>query len=125
MPITLTLVRSPERAGTLVPGSSVQLQLAWSFEAPAGIDVSLVYRTAGKGTQDAVSVATETIQTTAIQGQSTITLTLPPEAPPSYDGKLLSVSWFAEARAGKKESAELPLVVSSIGRPITPARMEK
>jgi hypothetical protein len=111
------------------PGDAVRLNVAWDIDAaPARIEVRLVYRTAGKGTTDVVCATTNTQESPANSGRRIITLTLPPDAPLSYDGKLLSISWFAQAELiGTKkrvtDTAELPLIVSPIGRPITPQHL--
>lgn len=126
MPLTVTLPDLPQRPGTLVPGSTVRVHITWTLNSPPkSIDAHLVYRTSGKGTQDRVSVASETFEGPQPHGQWDVTLTLPPDAPPSYDGRLLSVTWFVQADAGKHESADVEFVLSPIGRPLTPQRTEK
>ena len=118
-------------AAVLRPGAAVRLNVAWITDQPPDhIEVRLVYRTAGKGTTDVVRVAAETRPTPLADDRWAVTLTLPADAPPSYDGKLMSISWYAQADAiGPKkkvmESAELALVVSPTSRPIVPQRLTK
>ncbi|MDB5326401.1 MAG: hypothetical protein JWM57_1970 [Phycisphaerales bacterium] len=115
----------------LRPGAAVRVNVAWTTDGPAEqIEVRLVYRTAGKGTTDVVRVAAEALAFPKADDRWSATLTLPPDAPPSYDGRLLSISWYAQAEAiGPKkkvmESAELPLIVSPTGRPIIPQQLAK
>jgi hypothetical protein len=126
MPVTITLTDFTQRPGTLVPGTTLHLHITWDLDKPPkSIEAHLVYRTSGKGSQDAVSVASEIFPTPTLQGEWDVTLTLPHDVPPSYDGRLLSISWFAQATAGIKEMADIPLMVSFSGRPLVPQRTEK
>lgn len=127
MPIDLALADADQMS--FRPGDVVRLTAAWRLDpAPQQIDIRLVFRTAGKGTTDLVGVAVETRASPLANDQWDLTLTLPADAPPSYDGRLLSITWFAQAdvisaKNRVLETAELPLVVSPTGRPIVPQRL--
>lgn len=118
MPIDLTLP-SP---GPFRPGDAVRVAAEWSCpEPPDRIEVRLIWRTSGKGTTDVVIATADAKPAPPAAGRWETSLRIPFESPMSYDGKMLSVEWFAEANTGQKnDAAERTIVVSPTGRPIVP-----
>lgn len=108
-------------------GDAVRVTAAWELErVPKSVEVRLLYTTHGKGTTDTVVVASEINESPPAGGRWDVSLTIPADAPPSYDGRLLSIRWAAEAVTDKaKEIAEAELVVSPTGRAIVPQTLAK
>lgn len=82
-----------------LPGESVPAELRWSFPAPCErIEVCLLWRTSGKGTEDEHVVWDEVIQSVGSTGRRQFNMPLP-LAPYSFSGKLITLNWFIEAFA--------------------------
>ena len=118
MPVTITL----PAPGPFRPGDAVRVAVDWSCtEPPQRIEVRLIWRTSGKGTTDRVIAVADTKPSPPTAGKWETTMRIPIESPPSYDGKMLSIEWVAEANTGQKDDdAEQAMVVSPTGVPITP-----
>ena len=124
MPSDVALIDAP---AFYRPGETVRGRAAWRLnKLPKRLESRLVWTTAGKGTTDIVAVASVRSDALAEAGEWAFELTIPPNAPPDYDGRLVSIKWslvFDTGRSG--ETAAVQLVVSRTGRPIVPPRLAK
>lgn len=118
MPIDLTL-QSP---GPFRSGDAVRVTVAWSsVDPPERIEARLIWKTTGKGTTDRVIAVADTRENPPAAGRWETTLRIPVESPSSYDGRLISIDWIAEANTGvRDDNAERAIVVSPTGKPLTP-----
>jgi hypothetical protein len=79
------------------PREVVEGTLQWRLgNQPQRIDVSLLWYTSGKGTQDVGAIETLAIEEPNSVGQRDFAFTLP-DGPYSFSGKLVSVAWAVEA----------------------------
>ncbi|MBL8848197.1 MAG: hypothetical protein JNG89_00855 [Planctomycetaceae bacterium] len=101
------------------PGEQIEVELAWEFEeAPAAIELRLVWNTAGKGTTDLRVVQTERFDEPSPRDRCRKTLTLP-GSPYSFSGKLVSIVWALELVALPQEDSErLEIVVGPNAREV-------
>jgi len=82
---------------SFTPGETVRGSIRWSLpQAPESVEVSLFWRTEGKGIQDAGVIDTAKFDKPDSLGQREFTFTLP-QAPFSFSGKLISIIWAIEA----------------------------
>ncbi len=102
------------------PREVVEGALRWSLESPPRrIDVSLLWYTSGRGTQDVDVVETLTIGDPSSVGPKDFAFTLP-EGPYSFSGKLISVTWAVEATSSPDNTTvRQEIVVSPTRRAIT------
>ena len=78
------------------PGEEIRGRVKWQFqEAPEKLELSLFWRTQGKGTQDTGIVKTITFEPAGMSGEKDFTFTAP-EGPYSFSGKLISIIWGLE-----------------------------
>jgi hypothetical protein len=77
------------------PGDVIELTFEWSLdEAPSSVEARLFWFTQGKGTQDIVIIETQPA-TAAARGDQRFRFRLP-EAPYSFSGRLISLTWAVE-----------------------------
>jgi len=101
------------------PGETVRGSVLWALATPPEtLEVRLFWRTQGKGTSDVEIVATHAVSRPAAAGEEAFTFVLP-EAPWSFSGKLVSLSWGLEGVAEPGgQNAQAPLVLAPHGREI-------
>ncbi|MFT3783424.1 MAG: hypothetical protein QM790_15540 [Nibricoccus sp.] len=77
------------------PGDTLELSVLWALQkTPSSIEVRLFWYTRGKGTEDVEIVATTPLAPAAA-GETKLNFVLP-EAPYSFSGRLVSLSWAVE-----------------------------
>lgn len=101
------------------PGEVVRGTASWSLDAPPeGVEVRLVWFTAGKGDRDVGVVATEPCLVPAGEGRQNFAFTLP-DGPYSFSGTLVSLLWAVEVVAlPGADGARAELTVSPTGQEI-------
>ncbi|MEZ5333211.1 MAG: hypothetical protein R2991_14475 [Thermoanaerobaculia bacterium] len=114
-------VRLLEAKACRAPGETVRAEVRWSADfAPEGVEVRLLWETRGKGDREEGVAATVEVPAPARQGEHTVELTLP-QGPWSYEGRLLQIVWLLDAVLWPSgEQARADLVVSPLGRALTP-----
>ncbi|MBL7154274.1 MAG: hypothetical protein ISS79_11200 [Phycisphaerae bacterium] len=86
-----------EQKTSFRPGDKLAGTVRWNLpQNPESIEISLFWRTEGKGTQDVGVIETTKHATPGPLGQKDFAFTLPP-APYSFSGKLISIIWALEA----------------------------
>lgn len=95
------------------PGSEVAVRVDWHAgeKRPGSVAVSLLWHTAGKGTEDIEVVRTIEVEDPPLQGSRQLTFQLP-AFPWSFSGTLVSLIWAVEASldpGGAVDLAELVL----------------
>ena len=95
------------------PGEEVNGAVLWEgTEKPQLAEVRLLWFTRGKGTEDVSVVATESFSDPQPGDTRTFHFTLP-DAPYSFNGKLISVTWAVEFVLKPGEHAErIEIIVS-------------
>lgn len=80
------------------PGESLDVQVEWTAagERPEAILVSLLWHTAGKGTEDVEIVAQQRFDDPGPAGGKRVSFLLP-VFPWSFSGELISLIWSVEA----------------------------
>jgi hypothetical protein len=122
--LQISLDRSP---AVYRPGESVAGRATWREAAKArSVAVRLYWTTSGRGSTDTEVVAESLVENPAEQGETRFSLLLPP-APPSFSGKLITLSWGVELLFEPGEHAvQVEIVVSptekEIRLPEMPAR---
>lgn len=101
------------------PGEEIRGSVLWSFDnAPVPLELSLFWRTEGKGTQDIGIVETISIETPGASGQKDFKFTVP-TSPSSFAGKLISIIWALELATTKgSDSLRKEITISPSGRKI-------
>jgi len=101
------------------PGATLRVPISWSFdEEQTGLELRVVWNTAGKGTQDLDVAHTESIEHPGIQGSRVVTLELP-RAPYSFSGTLISVVWAMELVAfPSRASTRQEIVIAPQGHEV-------
>lgn len=101
------------------PGEEIDVDVAWSLdEAPAALELRVVWNTAGKGTSDVRVACAERIHEPSASEQRRLTLQLP-RSPYSFSGKLVSILWALEAVAlPTEESTRLEIVIAPAGEEV-------
>ncbi len=101
------------------PGETVHGSIRWNVPAnPKGLDLSLLWYTAGKGTRDVGIVETVTIDNPGAFGSRDFAFTLP-YGPYSFSGKLISLIWVLELTCSPgEETVRQEITVSPSGREI-------
>lgn len=110
------------------PGMTVCATCAWQLDRrPKRLLALLIWTTSGRGTTDAVAAVTLDISPLAPPASEwDVELTIPLDAPPSYDGRLMSIQWSVRLDTGVAgEMASVEFVVSPTGKPLTPQRLLK
>ena len=99
------------------PRSALEVVVRWTLPTvPDVLEARLVWFTRGKGTEDVGIVATERIELPDASGQRRVRFTLP-DAPYSFSGRLISLTWAVELVAGKA-AARWEFVLAPEGREI-------
>ena len=79
------------------PGESLRVQVDWDLtERPEKLVVNLLWYTSGKGDEDIQVVDGETVVDPGTSGSREITFTAPAH-PPSFSGRLITLTWAVEA----------------------------
>jgi hypothetical protein len=101
------------------PHEVVEGAIRWSLpDRPHRIDVSLLWYTSGRGTQDVGVVETLAIDDPNSVGSKDFAFTLP-EGPYSFSGKLITLTWAIEATwTPGNNSVRQQIVVSPTRREI-------
>ena len=101
------------------PGEKIAGTLRWNLpENPESVELTLFWRTEGKGTQDIGVIETETFESPGSLGQKDFAFKLPPE-PYSFSGKLISIIWALEATAYPEEQTiRQEITISPTGREV-------
>ncbi|MGC4030703.1 MAG: hypothetical protein QM754_02990 [Tepidisphaeraceae bacterium] len=125
MPIDIALNDADQRQYR--QDDAVRATAAWELDrVPKRIEVRLYYTTQGKGTTDTVVVASEKNESPQAGGRWDVSLTIPADAPSTYDGRLLSIRWGVEAVTDKsKEFADATFTVSPTGQTLRPQSLAK
>jgi hypothetical protein len=113
-----TLAIAPVAGGTgRKPRETIELAARWSLpDAPRSLEARLIWFTRGKGTDDAGVVATETLTPLEPQGSRRVRFTLP-DAPYSFSGALITLTWAVELVADDA-AARWEFVMAPDGREI-------
>ena len=79
------------------PGENIQGTLRWNLpENPESVEISLFWRTEGKGTQDVGVIETKKFDNPGSLAQKEFSFKIPNQ-PYSFSGKLISIIWAIEA----------------------------
>jgi hypothetical protein len=79
------------------PGARVRVAVAWTADdEPERLELCLLWRTLGKGTQDVELVRTLALERPGRAGEHVFELDLP-DYPWSFSGKLVTLEWTLEA----------------------------
>ena len=107
------------------PGEDVEGAVLWDgAEQPKLAEVRLLWFTRGKGTEDVEVVATETFAAPEPGDTRTFKLRLP-EAPYSFNGKLIALIWAVEFVLEPGNHAErIELVMAPHGREVSLAAVQ-
>jgi hypothetical protein len=101
------------------PGEEIDVDVRWELdEAPALIELRLVWSTAGKGTTDVRVARTQRIEEPSAGEQRRLTVQLP-RSPYSFSGTLVAICWGLELVAlPQEESARLEIVIGPGGEEV-------
>lgn len=96
----------------LRPGQAFTVRLRWELEErPERLVVNLLWYTSGKGDEDIRVVTGETLEDPGPGGERVFEFTAPLH-PPSFSGRLISLSWALEALVDPGQQVErLELVI--------------
>ena len=109
-----------ESRSSFAPGETVQGTVQWNFgqDNPEAIELSLFWRTAGKGTRDVGVVETVKFDSPGSLGWKDFSFKLP-TGPYSFSGKLISILWALEATAWPGgQTARRNIIVSPSGEEV-------
>ena len=113
-------IETLEGRSSFAPGETVQGTVQWNFgqDNPEAIEISLFWRTTGKGTRDVGVVETVKFNNPGSLGQRDFSLKLP-TGPYSFSGKLISILWAVEAVAwADEQTARQDITVSPTGEEV-------
>jgi len=101
------------------PGEEIRGTVRWNLPGdPESVEVSLFWRTEGKGTQDVGVIETLKHEAPGPLGQKDFTFILPP-APFSFSGRLISIIWAIEATSYPTEqTTRQQIAVSPTGQEV-------
>jgi len=101
------------------PGQMVRGSVQWNVEGNSkGVEVLLLWYTAGKGTRDVGVIETTTIDNPGAFGSRDFAFTLP-YGPYSFSGKLVSLIWVIEMTCSPDgQTARQEITVSPTGHEI-------
>lgn len=86
-------IHLPQGRHEFAPGEVIEGEYSWRADAaPGEIELTLLFRTEGKGTQDVKYVDTQSFQTTDPAGKRPFRFELP-DGPYTFDGVLISLRW--------------------------------
>ena len=108
--LQLSLDRTP---AVFRPGESVAGRATWREAAESrSVAVRLYWTTSGRGSTDTEVVAESVVENPSEQGETRFSLLLP-STPPSFSGKLITLSWGVELLVEPCEhAAQVEIVVS-------------
>jgi len=101
------------------PGETIAGTVRWNMQDnPKAVEVSLFWRTRGKGTQDVGVVETARFDSPGSLGQKEFSFQLP-AGPYSFSGRLISLIWAVEATAlPSQETAGREITISPTGQEV-------
>ena len=102
------------------PGEQISGRVKWQFEeVPKKLELSLFWRTQGKGTQDTGIVESITVEPAGRHGQKDFTFTAP-DGPYTFSGRLISIIWALELvePARGKDYVRRDIVISPSGQEV-------
>jgi hypothetical protein len=111
-------------AETYAPGEILSGTVAWFCDkAPQNIIIELLWETSGRGTKDSEVVYSEKIPCSSEKGEAQFSFQIP-NCPPSYRGKLVSISYQLKASADIKwaidPKSQVDLIISKTGEAYRP-----
>jgi hypothetical protein len=100
-------------------GEEIRGSILWNFSGiPEPLELTLFWRTEGKGTKDIGVIETISIETAGASGQKEFKF-MAPAGPYSFSGKLISIIWALElATVNGKDSQRKDLVISPTGQTV-------
>lgn len=106
-------------SSTFRPGEEISGKVTWVLDNPAfALELSLFWRTEGKGTQDIGIAETVRFENPGTFGTQEFSIAAP-AGPYSFSGKLISILWALELACEKgKESVRRDVVISPMGSEI-------
>jgi hypothetical protein len=101
------------------PAEEIHGTIRWNLQDnPESIEVSLFWRTEGKGAQDVGVIETKKFDNPGSLAQKEFKFKIPPQ-PYSFAGKLISIIWAIEAAAyPTEETTRQQITVSSTGQEV-------
>ena len=102
------------------PGEEIRGKVKWDFdENPQRLELSLFWRTEGKGTQDTGVAQTITFDNPGSSNQRDFRLTAP-DGPYSFSGRLISIIWALELvePSKGKDYVRKEIVISPTGEEV-------
>ncbi|MHC4479271.1 MAG: hypothetical protein ACYTEL_26935 [Planctomycetota bacterium] len=101
------------------PGDEIAGKAKWQMDdSPESLELSLFWRTEGKGTQDVGIAETIKIHNPGALGEKEFRLTVP-KGPYSFSGKLISIIWALELSGPRgKDVVRKEIVISPTGKEI-------
>ncbi|MCC6953366.1 MAG: hypothetical protein IT290_04545 [Deltaproteobacteria bacterium] len=88
------------------PFERISGSVSWTLDAaPKRVTINLLWHTSGRGTADVEVVASEVVSAPSASGSRDFTFELP-EAPYSFSGSLITLSWAIEAIAEPSGDAD-------------------
>jgi len=105
------------------PGEKLKGTVSWQLESTQEpLEVHLLWRTSGKGTEDIKVVESLTVDLTGTQGDHEFEISMP-AGPYSFDGPIISLEWVIEAVCGD-EVSEQGIQLSLTGYPVAMKEVE-
>jgi hypothetical protein len=101
------------------PGETIRGIVRWELDREVdALELRLVWETDGKGTKDSETVQRVRFDRPLHSGSREFVIKLP-DAPYSFSGKLITLSWALWLVAGKsKQSVKFPIVISPTAQEI-------
>lgn len=114
--LTITLANDQRE---YLPGDEIRGEVAWQLDDRlVELEVHLAFLTAGRGSTDAVIVATHTIADPGLSGDEAFSFRAP-IGPYSFSGTLISLSWAIEVEArGADVTAREEITIAPAGEPL-------
>ena len=102
------------------PGEKITGTLRWNIpENPESVELSLFWRTEGKGTQDTQLIERKKFESPGTLAQKDFAFKIPPQ-PYSFSGRLISIIWALEATAYPEEqTTRQQITISPTGKEVT------
>jgi hypothetical protein len=101
------------------PGEEIRGRARWELpKNPKWLEVSLFWRTEGKGNQDMRTAERVRFQTPGDSGVKDFRVTAP-SGPYSYSGTLISIIWWIQlAKLGSKKPVRKKVTISATGKEV-------
>ena len=101
------------------PGEQITGTLRWNLpENPESVELSLFWRTEGKGTQDSQLIERKKFESPGALGQKDFAFKIPSQ-PYSFSGRLISIIWALEATAYPEEqTTRQQITISATGKEV-------